>query len=74
MKNIWSDHQLKAANHAERAAIHYKRAAEYYDAGNHERAIHHALLAVTHIDYSSEHARQANDFCFTYMMNDLPEN
>ena len=43
VKNVWSDHHLKAAEHAEKAALHYKRAAEYYDAGNPEKAIHHAL-------------------------------
>lgn len=74
MKNVWSDHHLKAAEHVEKAALHYKRAAEYYQAGNPEEAIHHALLAITHIDYSSEYAQLANDYCFKTMMNDMPES
>lgn len=63
-----------AAVQAEKAALHYKKAAEYYEAGNPEMAIHHALVAVTHIDHSSEHAQQANEYCFTVMMNDMQEN
>ena len=74
MNNIWSDQHLKAAEHAEKAALHYKRAAEFYNAGNPEKAIHHALLAITHIDHSSEHAQQANEYCFKTMINDMPES
>jgi hypothetical protein len=73
VKNVWSDHQIKAAEHAERAAMHYKRAAEYYEAGNPEKAIHHALLAIMQINYSSVHARQANEYCFKTMIDDLLE-
>lgn len=73
MKNVWSDHHLKAAEHAKKAALHYQRAAECYEAGDPEKAIHHALMAITHIDYSSEHAQQANEFCFRAMINDMLE-
>jgi len=72
-KNIWSEHHVKAAKHANLAAIHYKRAADYFEVGEREKAIHHALLAITQIDYSSQHARQANEFCFKTMMNDMLE-
>ena len=64
MKNVWSDQQLKAAVQAERAAIHCKRAAEYYEAGNPELAIHHALFADSHI------AQETNEYCFNVMMKD----
>jgi hypothetical protein len=74
VRNIWSDHHLKAAEHAQKAALHYKRAAEYFNAGNPDKAIHHALLAITQIDYSSEHAQQANEFCFKTMINDMLES
>ena len=74
MKNAWSEHHLKAAGHAEKAAVHYKWAAEYYEAGNPEKAIHHALLAITHIDYSLEHAQQAKEYCFKIMINDMLES
>lgn len=71
VKNSWSEHHIKATKHATRAAIHYKRAADYYEAGNNEKAIHHALLAIAQIDYSSLHAQQANEYCFKTMMNDM---
>ena len=71
MENSWSEHHRKAAEHAEKAALHYKEAAEYYEKGNPDKAIHQALLAVSHLDYSSEHAQQANEYCFKTMFNDL---
>ena len=73
MNNVWSDQQLMAAVQAEQAAIHYKRAAEYYEAGNPELAIHHALFAATHIDESREQSQQAIEYCFTAMMYDMQE-
>jgi hypothetical protein len=74
MKNIWSEHQRKAAKHAEWAASHYRRAAKYYLTGDTEKAIHHALMAVTQLDYTSQHARQANEYCFKAMMNNTFES
>jgi hypothetical protein len=71
--NVWSDHQIKAADHAKRVALHYKKAAEYYETGQPDKAIHHALQAISHIDYSSRHAHQANRFCFKTMLYDLLE-
>ena len=73
MNNTWSFHQLKAAEHAKRAAIHYKKAAEYTDSGDLERAIHYACLAASDMDYSTQHAKQAFDYCFTKMINDTTE-
>ena len=52
MKNIWTDQQIIAVVEAEKAAIHYQRSGEYYEAGNPEKEIHHALYAVKHIDHS----------------------
>lgn|GEM_PF-2193854 len=74
MENLWSSHHLKAAEHAQKAAFHFKRAANFYDLGDHEKAIHHALSAITHIDRSSEHAQSANEFCFNSMINDMLES
>ncbi len=74
MKNIWSEHHEKAAKHAEWAAMHYRKAADYYKAGNPQKAIHHALLAITQIDYSSQHSQQANEYYFKNMTGDLPES
>ncbi len=74
MENIWSSHHLKAAEHAQKAAIHFKRAASFYDTGEHEKAIHHALSAINHIDRSSKHAKCANEFCFDSMINDMLES
>lgn len=73
MKNIWSEHHLKAAKHAQWAAMHYRRAAGYYDSGNTEKAIHYALLAINQLDYSSYHAQQANEYYFKTMTDNLPE-
>lgn len=74
VKNVWTEHHVKAAKHAEWAAIHNRRAADYYEAGNIEKAIHHALIAIEQIDYSSQHAQQANDYCFKNMIDNLPES
>lgn len=75
MKNNWSEHNIKAAKHAEWAASHYRRAADYYLAGDTEKAIHHAIMAIMQLDYSSKHAQEANDYCFKTMMNNflIPE-
>jgi hypothetical protein len=73
MNNVWSDHELKAAEYAKWAAVHYKKAAEYNDCGKIEKALHHALLAATNMDYSSLHAKQANDYCFKTMIDDMLE-
>jgi hypothetical protein len=73
MNNFWSDHELKAAEYAKRAAMHYTKAAEYNDSGKIEKALHHALLAATDMDYSTQHAKLANDYCFKIMMDDMLE-
>ena len=74
MDNVWSDHELKAAEYAKRAAMHYQKAAECNDSGNIEKALHYALLAATDMDYSTIHAKQANDYCFKIMINDMLES
>ena len=73
MNNDWTIHELKAAEYAQRAAFHYKIAAEYHDKGNIEKALHHALLAANNVDNSTIHAKQANDYCFKTLINDLLE-
>ncbi len=72
-ENTWSEQHLKAAKHAQWAAAHYRKAADYYKAGKTEKAIHHALLAITQIDYSSQRAQQAKEYCFKAMLDDSPE-
>lgn len=74
MNNVWSDHELKAAEYAKRAVIHYTKAAEYNDSGNLEKALHYALLAANDMDYSTQHAKYANDYCYKFMINDLLES
>jgi hypothetical protein len=73
MNNEWSEHALKAAEYANWASIHYKKAAECNDMGDIERALHHALLAATDMDYSSQHAKKANDYCIATMIGDMLE-
>jgi hypothetical protein len=73
MNNLRSEHELKAAEFAKLASIHFQKAAEFNDAGDVEHAIHQFLLAATDIDYSSIHAKQANDYSFNNMINDTPE-
>jgi hypothetical protein len=73
MNNGWSYHELMAAEHAKRAELHHKKAAEYYDLGDIEKALHYALLAASDMDYSTQHALQANDYCMTTIINDLLE-
>ena len=71
--DIFATHHLKAAQHAQKAASHFTRAANFYNTGDYEKAVHHALSAVKHIDWSAEHAQSANEFCFNNMINDMPE-
>ena len=73
MNNVWTDHELKAAEYAHRAALNYKKAAECNDSGNIERALHHALEAATYMDYSSQHAKQANDYYIKTVIDDMLE-
>jgi hypothetical protein len=74
MNNVWSDHELKAAEYAKRAALNYIKAAEYNDSGNLQQALHYALLAANDMDYSAQHAKYANDYCYKAMLNDMLEN
>jgi hypothetical protein len=74
MNNVWSEHELKAAEYAKRAAMHYQKAAEFNDSGNIEKALHYALLAANDMDTSTIHAKQANDYCFKIMLNDMLES
>lgn len=73
MKNVWSEHELKAAEFAKLAAIHFEKAAEFNNAGDFEQALHQALLAATNMDHSSMHAKEANDYCFKNMISDIFE-
>ena len=74
MKNVWSDHELKAAEYTKRAAMNYTKAAEYNDSGTHEKTLHYALLAANDMDYSTQHAKYANDYCYKSMINDMLES
>lgn len=73
MNNLWSEHELKAADHAKRAATHHKKAAEYNDSGDNEKALYYALLAATDMDYTTQHAKQAIDNGITTIINDMLE-
>ncbi len=61
MDDDWSEHILKAAKYAEWASLHYKVAADYKETGDMERALYHALIGATDLDYASRHAKIAND-------------
>jgi hypothetical protein len=73
MKEIWSHHALKASEFAKYAAKHFEKAAELNDEGDYEQALEQTLLAVTNMDYSTQHAKQANEYCFMTEVNELPE-
>jgi hypothetical protein len=73
MNNVWSEHELKAADFAKLASIHFQKAAEFNDAGDFEQALHQALLAATDMEYSTLHAKQANDYCFENMIQETLE-
>lgn len=70
MNKIWSDHELKAAKYAQNAVEHFTKAALYNDMGNLKMALHYALLAANDMDYSTQHAKHANDYCYRFMIND----
>jgi hypothetical protein len=43
-----ADHHKKASEHFTQAAKHHGEAAKHHEAGNHEKAAHHATLARAH--------------------------
>ncbi len=73
MDSIWSRHALKAAEFAELAAVHFQKAAEFNNAGDFEQALKQALLAATEMDYSTQYAKEANDYCFDNMPDYLTD-
>ena len=73
MNNVCSGHELKAAEYAQRAALNYKKAVEYNDSGNIEMALHHALLAATELDHSSQHAKKVTDFYVKTIIDNMFE-
>jgi hypothetical protein len=73
MDKFWSHHALKAAESAELAAVHYQKAAQLNNAGDFEEALKQALLAAAEMDNSTQHAKQANDYYYRNMINDLAE-
>jgi len=73
MNNVWTDQELKAAEFARRAAMNYKKSAEYHESGDIEKALHHALLAATEIEYSTLHANKATDYYIKTIIDDMLE-
>jgi hypothetical protein len=53
------DHHKKAAEHHIDAARHNKEAANHYASGSHEKARHHAHLALGHHLHATYHAEEA---------------
>ncbi len=73
MSDEWSEHILKAAKYAEWASLHYKVAADYKESGDLERALYHALIGATDLDYASQHAKTANDQLYKSTKNGMLE-
>ena len=73
MGDDWSEHILKAAKYAEWASLHYKVASDYKKSGDFERALYHALIGATDLDYASKHAKIANDQLYKSSKNDILE-
>jgi hypothetical protein len=73
MGDEWSEHILKAAKYAEWASLHYKVSADYKESGDLERALYHALIGATDLDYASQHAKMANDHIYKGSKNGMLE-
>jgi|ERR1700683_1310370 Flp pilus assembly protein TadD len=58
MSKTW-EHYHHAGRHHEKAAYHYKEAAKYYQAGELEKAAHHAYLAHGHNQHAIHHDAEA---------------
>ncbi len=54
-----AEHHKKASEHFTHAARHYEEAAKHGEAGNHERAAHHAAIPRAHDLHGTEHAHAA---------------
>src|ERR1017187_9180989 len=59
MSKAAAAHHLKAVEHHEHAARHHREAAKHHEAGNHEKAAHHAHLAHGHHLHATEYAGEA---------------
>ena len=70
MNNDWSNHVLKAAERAQRAAMLYKKAAGQNDSGDVGEALHFAYLAAVEMEYSTQHAIEADECCKSTMIYD----
>ncbi len=73
MNDEWSEHILKAAKYAEWASLHYKIAADNKRSGDLQKALYHALIGATDLDYASQHAKLANDHIYKSAENGMPE-
>lgn len=55
-----AQHHHNAAEHFSQAAYHHKQAQKLHEAGRHEEAAHHAVLAQAHQHYASVYATEAS--------------
>ncbi|WP_076862101.1 MULTISPECIES: hypothetical protein [Bradyrhizobium] len=61
-KNLGAEHLNMAGEHLELAAKQYRDAAKCYDAGNGEKAAHHALVARGELILAQDHEKEASKY------------
>lgn len=59
-KHKGAEHFIMAAEHLEAAAKHWRDAAKSYEAGNDQKAGHHALAAHGEFVLAQDHEREAS--------------
>ena len=59
-KNLGAEHLKMAGEHLELAAKQYRDAAKSYDAGNDEKAAHHAFVARGELVLAQDHEKEAS--------------
>ena len=62
VKHAGAEHLLMAAQHLELAAKQHRDAAKCYDAGNDEKAGHHALVAHGELVLAQDHEKEASKY------------
>jgi len=61
-KHKGAEHLLMAAQHLEIAAKQYRNTAKSYQAGNDEKAAHHAVVARGEVVFAQDHEKEASKY------------
>jgi len=60
VKHMGAEHLIMAAEHLEAAALRQREAAKLYQAGNDEKASHHAVVARGELVLAQDHEKEAS--------------